>query len=106
MIAVEHSPSLKPYVWTLAILNLLDGMLTFVGLTSGLITEGNPLLSSFSPILILTIKLFLSLCLLGLLFTPFIFIQSSMWRYLLISANALYSIILFLHAVWLTLLFI
>lgn len=106
MITAEYRTPLKPHVWTLAILNLLDGALTFFGLTSGFITEGNPLLSSFSPFFILTIKLSLSLCLLGLLFTPFVFIQSRLWRCLLISANTLYSMIILLHAVWLTLLFI
>lgn len=103
MIPAEPHTPLKSHVWALGILNVLDGMLTFIGLTFGYITEGNPLLSSLSPFSILSIKLLLSLCLFGLLFTPFIAIRSRHWRYLLFSANVLYSMILFLHAGWLAL---
>jgi hypothetical protein len=100
--AAQRTP-LKNPVWTLGILNIFDGLLTFIGLTLGYITEGNPLLSSWSPLNILMIKLLLSLCLFSLLFTPFISIQSRSWRYLLLSANILYFMILFLHTVWLVL---
>lgn len=103
MITAETHAPLKMPVWALGILNVLDGLLTFFGLTFGFITEGNPLLSSLSPFSILSIKLLLSVCLFALLFTPFIFIRSRHWRYLLFSANALYSMILFLHAGWLAL---
>ena len=104
MATAEQNTPLKTHIWTLGILNIFDGILTFIGLTFGYITEANPLLSSLSPFFILTIKLLLSLCLFGLLFTPFISIRSRHWRYLLMSANVLYSMILFLHAGWLTLL--
>ena len=103
MATLEHSTPLKIPVWTLGILNVFDGMLTFFGLSLGYITEGNPLLSSLSPFAILTIKLFLSLCLFSLLLTPFIAIRNRYWRYLLLSANVLYSMILILHASWLIL---
>lgn len=103
MATAKQSTPLKTSVCTLGILNIFDGMLTFFGLTFGHIMEGNPLLSSFSPFSILMIKLLLSLCLFTLLFTPFISIQSRYWRWLLISANMLYFIILFLHARWLIL---
>ncbi|MGK7379519.1 DUF5658 family protein [Planococcus sp. 1R117A] len=96
----EQNTPLKTHVWILGILNILDGILTFFGIKFGYITEGNPLLSSFSPFSILTIKFFLSLCLFSLLFTPFISNHSRHWRYLLISANVLYFLILFLHASW------
>lgn len=104
MIAAKHSTPLKNHVWALAILNAADGLLTFFGITSGFITEANPLLSSFSPGVILAIKVLLSLCLSGFLFTPFVAIQSRLWRYFFISANTLYSLILLLHIFWLSLL--
>lgn len=97
---------LKKYIWLLILLNGLDGILTFLGLTRGLFTEANPLLSSFAPFTILGIKLFLSLCLFGLLFTTFASIRKSYWRYTFIFANVLYSMILALHLYWLPLLFI
>ncbi|PSL30605.1 hypothetical protein B0H99_11330 [Planomicrobium soli] len=102
MIIAENSMPLKKHIWALIILNVLDGMLTFFGLTFGLINEGNPLLQSFSPVTILVIKLLLSLCLFGLLFTPFVFVQSGKWRYFLISTITLYSIILLLHVIWIS----
>ncbi|MDN7243435.1 DUF5658 family protein [Planococcus sp. N028] len=104
MIAVEQKTPLKNYIWVLIILNIFDGMLTYFGLALGVITEANPLLSSFSPISIFMIKMLLSLCLFGLLFTPFVFIQSDKWRFFLISTNALYFTILLLHFFWILLL--
>ncbi|AQQ55159.1 hypothetical protein B0X71_15455 [Planococcus lenghuensis] len=86
------------------VLNMLDGILTYIGITSGFITEGNPLLSALSPLTILMGKLLLSLCLYGLLFTSFASIRSRLWRYGLIAANSLYSMILLLHLLWLYLL--
>lgn len=105
MIMSDINPPLKNHVWILIILNILDGAITYFGLARGVITEANPLLSSFTPFTIFSIKLVLSLCLFALLFTPFIFIQSTAWRLFLISTNALYSMILLLHTVWLSLLF-
>lgn len=103
MATVDRNTPLKIPVWTLGVLNVSDGLLTFFGLTLGYITEGNPLLSSLSPFAILTIKLLLSLCLFSLLFTPFVSNRTRHWRYLLLSANILYSMILLLHASWLIL---
>ncbi|WP_222434334.1 DUF5658 family protein [Planomicrobium sp. CPCC 101110] len=100
MIAAEGNTPLKKHVWTLILLNLLDGTLTYLGLHFGVIQEGNPLLRELSPLAILSVKLMLSVCLFCLLFTPFVFIQSGKWRCFLISANMLYSVILLLHVVW------
>ncbi|WP_052131626.1 DUF5658 family protein [Planococcus sp. CAU13] len=102
----DQSQPLKKSIWLLIILNALDGILTYLGLTRGIVTEANPLLSSFAPFTILGIKLFLSLCLFGLLFTTFAGIRTNFWRYTLLSANALYSMILALHLYWLPFLFI
>lgn len=106
MIATESQPSIKNHVYVLIVLNMLDGILTYIGITSGFITEGNPLLSSLSPSTILAAKLLLSLCLFGLLFTSFASIQSRVWRYGLIAVNTLYSMILLLHLLWLYLVFL
>ncbi|WP_281864488.1 DUF5658 family protein [Planomicrobium okeanokoites] len=102
----DNKAPLKKYIWLLIILNGLDGILTYFGLTQGLVTEANPLLSSFAPFTILGIKLFLSVCLFGLLFTTFAGIRKTFWRYTFIFANVLYSMILVLHLYWLPFLFI
>lgn len=94
---------LKKHIWSLMILNFLDGVLTYVGLLSGAVTEANPLLASFSPLTLLAIKIFLSLCLFAFLYTPFVWIQSRGWRYAFIGVNTLYTLILLLHVFWLTL---
>ncbi len=104
MIAAQHHAPLKKHVWTLILLNTTDGILTFFGISAGLITEGNPLLSSFSAGTILAIKVLLSICLSGFLFTSFIAIQSHLWRYFFISTNTLYSLIFLLHIFWISLL--
>ncbi|MBD8015382.1 DUF5658 family protein [Microbacterium sp. APC 3898] len=101
----ERSTPLKKHIWSLVILNFLDGFLTYMGLSFGAITEANPLLASFSPLALLVTKFLLSLCLFGFLYTPFVRIQSRNWRYTLILVNTLYSLILLLHLFWLLILF-
>lgn len=102
----DRRAPLKKYIWLLIVLNALDGILTYFGMTRGIVEEGNPLLSSFQPLTILGIKLFLSLCLFGLLFTAFAGIQKAFWRYTFIGANVIYTMIFALHLYWLPLLFI
>lgn len=106
MLFHDQIAPLKKYIWLLILLNGLDGILTCLGLIRGIITEANPLLSSFAPFTILAIKLFLSLCLFGLLSTTFAGIRTNFWRIIFISANAIYSMVLALHFLWLPLLFI
>ncbi|MGE6369558.1 DUF5658 family protein [Planococcus kocurii] len=102
----QQSNPLKKYVWCLVILNFFDGMLTYIGLSFGVINEANPLLVSLSPLALLGIKILLSCCLFSFLFTPFIEIQSRTWRYTLFFANLLYSGVLLLHLMWLIILFV
>jgi len=102
----DRRAPLKNSIWLLIVLNGLDGILTYFGMTRGIVEEGNPLLSSFAPFTILGIKLFLSLCLFGLLFTTFAGLRTAVWRYTFIFANVLYSVIFVLHLYWLPLLFI
>ncbi|MGH2318795.1 DUF5658 family protein [Planococcus sp. SE5232] len=104
-IGKQHKP-LEKHVWSLVVLNFLDGLLTYVGLSLGAITEANPILASLSPFALLMTKLLLSLCLFSFLYTPFVRIQSHSWRYSLIFVNTLYSFILLLHLLWLILFFI
>ncbi len=95
-----HAP-LKKHIWGLIILNLVDGLLTYMGLSFGVITERNPLLASLSPVALLMMKTLLSLCLFSFLFTSLVNVQSCIWRYTLIFVNGLYVSILFLHFYWL-----
>lgn len=97
----KRKAPLRKHVWSLVILNFLDGLLTYIGLSFGAITEANPLLASFSPLTLLATKLFLSLCLFGFLYTPFIWIQSRIWRCAFIGVNSLYGFIMMLHVFWL-----
>ncbi|MFC4711342.1 DUF5658 family protein [Planococcus dechangensis] len=104
--AVQPKTPLKKPIWTLIVLNLTDGFLTYWGLVAGAIEEANPLLSSFAPLTIFLIKLLLSACLAGFLFTPLVHLQSRFWRYFLLSVNVLYFGILALHITWLTLVYL
>ncbi|MCH4826595.1 DUF5658 family protein [Planococcus halocryophilus] len=104
MSSEKSAAPLKKYVWSLVILNFLDGLLTYIGLSTGAINEGNPLLVSLSPLALLATKLFLSLCLFSFLFTPFIKIQSRIWRFTLVMVNVLYSLTILLHVYWLVIL--
>lgn len=103
---VRRNEPLKKHVWSLVVLNFLDGLLTYIGLSLGAITEANPILASLSPFALLMTKLLLSLCLFSFLYTPFVRIQSRSWRYSLIFVNTLYSSVLLLHLLWLILFFI
>ena len=102
----DDKAPLRKSIWLLIVLNGLDGILTYFGLTRGIVEEGNPLLSPLQPLTILGIKLFLSLCLFGLLFTAFAEIRTTLWRWTLISANVIYTMIFALHLYWLPFLFI
>ncbi|MGM0898795.1 MAG: DUF5658 family protein [Bacillota bacterium] len=100
--ADQPSTPLKKPIWTLIILNLADGFLTYWGLLAGAIEEANPLLSALPPITIFVIKLFLSACLAAFLFTPLVRLQSRIWHYFLLAANFVYAGILGLHIIWLS----
>ncbi|WP_203333121.1 DUF5658 family protein [Planococcus beigongshangi] len=102
----DQRAPLKKSIWLLIVLNALDGILTYVGLSNNIVTEANPLLSSFEPFTILGIKLFLSTCLFGLLFTAFSQVRSNFWRITFFGANAIYTMIMALHLYWIPFLFI
>lgn len=100
-----RAPLKKP-IWTLAVLNLADGFLTYWGLIAGAIEEANPLLSGLPPLAIFSVKLLLSVCLAAFLFTPLVRLESRVWRYFLLAANLVYVGILSLHIVWIALLYL
>lgn len=100
-----RTPLKKP-IWTLAVLNLADGFLTYWGLLAGAIEEANPLLSGLPPLAIFTVKLLLSACLAAFLFTPLVRLESRIWRYFLLAANFVYVGILSLHIIWIALLYL
>ena len=81
------------------VLNLLDGILTSWGLSNGWIEEANPIMSSFSPLMILCIKVVLS----GLMFVlwksdfPTRLIEA--WRMILILVVGLYGYITLLQTI-------
>lgn len=100
-----RTPLKKP-IWTLLVLNLADGFLTYWGLLAGAIEEANPLLSGLPPLAILTVKLLLSACLAAFLFTPLVRLNSRLWRYFLLAANFIYVGILSLHIAWIALLYL
>lgn len=87
--------------WTIVAFNGLDGILTYIGLVSFQMVEGNPLLSSLDPLHVLVIKLAFS-CLLG-----YLIIQNAFLRFgkkvkmTLWLAATLYSGVLVLHLFWL-----
>ncbi|MDN5709640.1 MAG: DUF5658 family protein [Planococcus sp. (in: firmicutes)] len=97
---------LKKPIWTLIVLNLADGFLTYWGLLSGAIEEANPLLSGLPPFAIFTLKVLLSACLAAFLFTPLVQLESWIWRYFLLATNFIYISILSLHIMWIVLLYL
>ncbi len=98
--AAKAGKSIRGPIWALIVLNLADGIFTWWGLLAGVIEEANPLLSRFSPLTILFIKLALSAFLAAFLFTPFAQSESRKWRVFLLIANAMYIGILALHLTW------
>ncbi|MBP2241849.1 putative membrane protein YqjE [Cytobacillus eiseniae] len=86
----------------LALLNVADGTLTFFGLQYSLMEESNPLMNhlyAFSPLLFLGYKFLLSgvLCLLVLTnkFPTYRFVKA-----MLVTAAAIYSVVIAIHAMW------
>lgn len=86
------------------VLNTLDGICTYIGLINHWIEEANPLLSGFSPLVILCIKLLLSGAVFWLWKTTFPTRFVNGWKVILVLVVALYSWITLLHLVWLFLL--
>lgn len=96
---------LKIILLVFSILNLLDGILTLIGLNHNVIEEYNPvmkILYDFHPLLFLTVKLILSAFLILLsYFIP----EKSFVKIITICATVIYLIVCLLHLVWIFILF-
>lgn len=91
----------------LATLNLGDAFLTYFGINTGNITEENPIMSTvyeINPILFLSIKLILSLCLISLVFLMR-FPVGKTTRSLCYIATFFYIFVFILHGYWITRIF-
>ena len=94
---------IKFLLMVVLVLNSLDGILTYYGLVNHWIEEANPLLSSFSPLTILIIKMMLSLAVFFLWKSNFPTRFMMGWRLILLFVILLYSWIMLLHVVWIVL---
>ncbi|WP_273851717.1 DUF5658 family protein [Guptibacillus spartinae] len=93
---------IKYFIIYLAIVNLLDGYITYWGIKNSWIGEVNPIMEAFiqaSPLVFLMYKIGLSLLLCGLLL-KLKQLKSVFIRWLLIVASVVYSLILCLHGYW------
>jgi Domain of unknown function (DUF5658) len=86
----------------LTLINFLDGLFTAIGIYFNFIEERNPLmryLYDLHPFLFLSLKIVLS----GLLIVLSVFISAeSKVKILAAGAAILYSIVCFLHSIWIT----
>lgn len=88
------------WAWTLVILNGLDGIATYIGISLFLITEANPLLAEFDPFIILLIKLYLSTFLALYILQHPIQKFGRGFKYLLSVANVMYVCVFATHVFW------
>ncbi|KAB7671196.1 DUF5658 family protein [Bacillus sp. B1-b2] len=88
----------------LSVLNLFDGIFTYIGLRLQLITEANPLMHfmwTTSPSYFLISKTILSLLLLYLAYS-FSTKHTHVWKFILSVPLCLYTAVFFIHISWLT----
>ncbi|SFA89699.1 MULTISPECIES: DUF5658 family protein [unclassified Bacillus (in: firmicutes)] len=89
----------------LALVNLIDGIVTFIGLHLNVITEANHLMAVVydnSPFLFMLIKIFLSACLLVFVFKIKLN-RTKLLLSLVMFASVAYSFTLSLHVYWILL---
>ncbi|SDK35519.1 DUF5658 family protein [Sediminibacillus albus] len=87
----------------LAILNLLDGVVTYIGLELRVIAEANPFMDNLygtSPSVFLGVKLLLSVALLLFCITNKL-PRSHMVKALVVTASVFYLLICMMHGFWL-----
>ena len=95
--------NIKRMLLVILVLNLIDGICTAWGLSNEWIEEANPLMSSFSPLTILVIKVSLSGVILFLWKSNFPTRLTNVWRVVLSFVMFLYSGIFVLHMAWMVL---
>ena len=86
--------------WMLVLLNCLDGIATYVGISLLLITEANPLLAGLDPFYILMIKLYLSAFLTAYILQHSMQLFGKGFKYLLSFANVCYLGVFVTHVIW------
>jgi len=89
--------------WLLVILNCLDGIATYVGISLFIISEANPLLALLDPYYVLMIKLYLSTLLALFILQHPIHQLGRGFKYLFGCANICYVGVLVLHIYWISL---
>ena len=95
---------MKLAVHFLATLNILDALITIIGLKGDHIEEANPLMASLyttHPILLLLVKLSFSACVYIFLYYNH-FPKKKWFTALTCAAIILYSFTFFLHSIWIT----
>jgi hypothetical protein len=89
---------------TLSVLNFLDGVFTFWGLSFNHITEANPVMDwmwQLSPLLFLSFKIALSLALVLFSFNvKMLNFPKKLFFGIILVINIIYSLIIMLHAFW------
>lgn len=88
------------WAWLLVVLNSIDGIATYVGITLYIISEGNPLLAKLDPFNILMIKLYLSAFLAVFILQHPVKLQGIWFRNLLRFANVCYVGVFVSHIFW------
>jgi hypothetical protein len=86
----------------LAVVNLIDGIVTFLGLSYDLISEANFLMEAiycFSPAIFINLKVILSFCLILFAFKESI-AKSKLVNGLAVFASIAYSLTILLHTYW------
>ncbi|WP_035426521.1 DUF5658 family protein [Sediminibacillus sp. JSM 1682029] len=87
----------------LSLLNVLDGVITFLGIKHGYISEANPLMNELyqsGPLFFLLVKMLLSAMLIGFCVIEKL-PQSLTARLLGCTAAVMYSVICLMHGFWL-----
>ncbi|MET0787588.1 MAG: DUF5658 family protein [Paenisporosarcina sp.] len=91
------------WIWFLISLNVIDGVATYYGIKASLITEVNPLMAQFDPLIILLIKILLSTLLISLFLSNSSLLVNRFIKKLLIFANICYIFVFGLHVYWIIL---
>lgn len=92
--------------WLLVLLNSLDGIATYVGISLLIITEANPLLAELDPFTILIIKLYLSTFLSVFILQHPMQLFGKGFKNLLRFANICYLLVFSSHVFWIGLSFV
>ena len=95
---------IKHMLLVILLLNLIDVICTAWGLSNEWIEEANPLMSSFSPLTILGIKVTLSGAILLLWKSNFPTRLTNVWRVVLTFVMFLYTGIFVMHITWISML--